>query len=315
MMSRPYLSMVGKTSCGVVLLAALLGALACGEREPTSKGDPTPVESSENPDPVGEKPTSRNEPLSFEERVERRCSFQACVNIGTLGGCHHRWVADKESTSEAFKYCVNRGLDACFEVAMSMQDERECGPSCLGRQHARLDESCFAGHARSCDALGTYWRDLAEHSDGFDDRRRAACYYRIACDDGFAESCLAYLSVGSALGGRKRFQVYAERACEAGLAAACEILAFHWEHGWQLFSVREKLVDLIKAREYYSRACEDGFERSCYRLGIMWRDGQGGPVDLARARQYFERLCGYGKSFGPACEALIELGVPNTDPI
>jgi len=199
---------------------------------------------------------------------------------------------------------------------MSMQDERDSGPSCLGRQQALLEESCFAGHARSCDALGTYWRDRAEYSDDFDDRRQAACYYRLACDDGFAESCLAYLSVGSAfLGGQKRSQVYAERACEDGLAAGCEFLAFHWEHGWQLFSVREKRVDLVKAREYYSRACEAGFERSCYRLGIMWRDGQGGPVDLAKARQYFERLCSYGKSRSQACEALVELGVPNTDPI
>jgi TPR repeat protein len=198
---------------------------------------------------------------------------------------------------------------------MSMQDELDSGPSCLDRQQALLEESCFAGHARSCDAAGNYWRDRAEHSDDFDDRRKAACYYTLACDDGHAESCLAFLSVGSRyVFGTKQFQVYAERACEAGLAAGCEYLAFHWERGWRV-RIRETRVDLTKAREYRSRACEGGFERSCYRLGIMWRDGQGGPADSTKARQYFERLCGYGKSFGPACEALVELGVPDTDPI
>jgi RsiW-degrading membrane proteinase PrsW (M82 family)/TPR repeat protein len=293
-------------------------------------------------------------PLAVEKQQERHCWLSRCVACGSIMGrdrCEEI-RSGQPRPSEEYQACIASGLEACHQRALEIKSD---GPdTAANEQRARslLEELCFAGHSRSCNALGEYWHLVAnervvtvssggrssKHDNscsrshtrlcdqaaskwkvvpaysGLRDSASAKCLFEIACDDGLVEGCLNYVETDKPLCSPDRKEIEAaEKACEAGLFDGCEHLAFKWERGWQ--DGWEQRRDLAKTRKYHEFACAGGIDRSCYRLGVMWRDGQGGAVDTAKARQYFERLCGYGETHPQGCEALVELGVPNKDPI
>jgi TPR repeat protein len=90
-----------------------------------------------------------------------------------------------------------------------------------------------------------------------------------------------------------------ERACEAGDAASCRSLGWHYDHGTGRLP-----RDDGRAAFYFGRACDGGDVQGCANLGLMYADGRGVARDEARAASLYERACDAGNA-----QACTNLGV------
>jgi Sel1 repeat len=90
-----------------------------------------------------------------------------------------------------------------------------------------------------------------------------------------------------------------ERACDAGDAASCRSLGWHYDH-----ATGRLPRDDAKAAHYFGRACDGGDVQGCANLGVMYADGRGVPRDEGRAASLYERACNAGNA-----QACTNLGV------
>ena len=77
-----------------------------------------------------------------------------------------------------------------------------------------------------------------------------------------------------------------ERACDAGDAASCRSLGWHYDH-----ATGRLPRDDVKAAFFFGRACDGGDVQGCANLGVMYADGRGVPRDEGRAASLYERAC------------------------
>ena len=165
---------------------------------------------------------------------------------------------------------------------------------------AGLERGCRGGDFEDCFELGEAYRtgDGVPH-----DYIRAAEFYELACDGGYAESCMSFhllailygrLGVSEPGEGVHKDQELAARmyqiACDAGAAAGCRKLAHMYDMGSGVS------LDRGHAAELFERACEGGDPRSCGKLGVMYFNGEGVPLDRVRAAEVYQKACDGGQA-------------------
>jgi TPR repeat protein len=79
-----------------------------------------------------------------------------------------------------------------------------------------------------------------------------------------------------------------KKACDAGNAKGCLLLAFMYEDGQ---GVRQ---DYFKAAKLYTKACDAGEAKGCLLLAFMYEDGKGVRKDESIAKEYYGKACDNG---------------------
>lgn len=161
---------------------------------------------------------------------------------------------------------------------------------------------CAAGSAAACARAGEM---LIYGLDGVEeDAARAVTHYERACDLGLADACEeAVIDLPRVQPvDEARLRRIAERGCELGDGDACASLASIWRNGYG------QPPDRVKERAAYARACELGNPSGCYGLADLCMRGQGGPVDVPAAQAALRKACDVGstgscRAYGAALDA------------
>jgi len=168
------------------------------------------------------------------------------------------------------------------------------------RAFAIAGDACQRGARGACLELADYY---ASGLGVVADVARARVLYQTLCDQDRPAACW---SLGNLLLGDDRHddatRLFA-RACDDGLAAACNSLAYSSYIG------RGAAWDMPYARQLYARACELGDEFGCANLGELDELGVAGPADPVAAATHYAQACGDGAVAGCArLGAMVERG-------
>ena len=155
---------------------------------------------------------------------------------------------------------------------------------------------CSGGDFEDCFELGEAYR----MGDGVPlDNTRAAEFYELACDGGYAEACMRLRMLGFQYRDgdgvpqdlARAAELY-QHACNGGDARACWLVGYMYKEG------NGVLLDQSRATELYERACEGGDADGCNSFAVMHDEGDGVPLDQSRATELYERACEGGSAYG-----------------
>ena len=202
-----------------------------------------------------------------------------------------------DSTGEDTEPLPSRASDASEPVVTEqavaeeqVNADADAGPS----------SGCSAGDFEDCFEQGEAYR----MGDGVPlDYIRAAEFYELACDGGYAEGCRSLRMLGFQYGDgdgvpqdvARAAELY-ELACNGGDARACWLVGYMYEKGEGV------PLDWARAAELYEQACEGGDADGCLFLGFMYQKGDGVSEDHARAAEFYKRACDGGEAVG--CRSL-----------
>ena len=165
-----------------------------------------------------------------------------------------------------------------------------------GDTDAGSSSGCSGGDFEDCLELGDAYR----MGDGVPlDYTRAAEFYELACEGGYAEACMRLRMLGFQYRDgdgvpqdlARAAELY-QQACDGGDARACWLAGYIYNEG------NGVPLDQSRARELYGRACAGGYAGGCYSLGTMYAMGEGVPLDRSRAAELYERACEGGVAVG-----------------
>ena len=157
---------------------------------------------------------------------------------------------------------------------------------------AGLERGCRGGDFEDCSKLGEAYLT----GDGVPiDYIRAAEFYELACDGGYAEGCkdLRMLGFqyrdgdGVAQDLARAAELY-QHACDGGDARACWLVGSMYEEG------NGVPLDQSRATDLYEEACDGGYAEGCTLFGLKCRYGLGVSRDVGRAAQLVRRGCDGG---------------------
>jgi TPR repeat protein len=129
------------------------------------------------------------------------------------------------------------------------------------------------------------------------DPKRAAEYFRQACEGGDARGCskvapLFELGDGIAPDWEKARNAYL-KSCEAGIGGDCYNTARLILRGDGTRAGQPR-----DAVPWYGRACERGFVSACYELAVLHEKGVGVARDPERAFALYKQACAGGDARG-----------------
>ena len=198
-----------------------------------------------------------------------------------------------DSTGEETERVPSRAADASEPVAAEqaaaeeqVNADADAGPS----------SGCSGGDFEDCFEQGEAYLT----GDGVPiDHIRAAEFYVLACNGGYAEGCRDLRMLGFQYRDgegvpqdlARAAELY-KRACDGGDARSCWLVGRMYEEGNGVTMDRERAAKL------YEEACDGGYGFGCTSLGVMYRDGEGVLRDMVRAAQLFERGCEGGHAIG-----------------
>lgn len=261
----------------------------------------------------------------------------SCYAIGPLADATN---ADAELRQRAVALlqaqCENpkrRVEDACQALALAYAGGNGLVEKDARRGFELVNESCARNHLSSCLVLANF---LTEGVGVVPNKDAARERYASLCDQAIPEACWHLGNVYIDLGKFDESTPLYRRACEEGMAPACNNLGFNLYTGQgATWSAAEAAVayqracdlgdpygcanvgelteygigvppDDTKAAALYEQACTDDAFPGCPRLGVMLEEGRGGKAkDVKRARELYARSCVAGSPDG--CRALAAL--------
>jgi len=198
--------------------------------------------------------------------------------------------------------CDRGDMVACAEAGIALFTRESPTGADMTTANALVERACDAKVALGCNAVG---RSLAGGLGVPRDAKRAAGFFRRACDLGYTRGCvnlavlllecepsspkgcaeLATLSVDGQPATREVVQARAllERACATDVGSCGTLGALLLSEGGT--------ADPNRGRDLLDKACGGGDERACYNLGVAYREGKGARVNVDRATRYFEMAC------------------------
>jgi len=160
------------------------------------------------------------------------------------------------------------------------------------------DAAC--GSARDCNAHAAALTQTADASS--EQLALAARLFQRACDGGLAAACnnlgLAHQAGQGVPADYERARTAFQRACSAGFAEGCSNEGVLHEHGLGV------PVNLGDARRLYFQACRRGSALGCSNLGALYAEGRGVVADDSEAARFFAEACSRGSDVG--CANLFE---------
>ena len=161
---------------------------------------------------------------------------------------------------------------------------------------AGLERGCRGGDFEDCFKLGEAYLT----GDGVPiDYIRAAEFYVLACDGGYAEGCrdlgmlgFQYRDGDGVPQDLARAAELFQHACDGGEAGACWVVGYMYDEG------NGVPIDRERAAKLYQHACDGGHAVGCASLGFLYQDGEGVALNLGRAAQLYKRACDGGTAYG-----------------
>jgi TPR repeat protein len=253
-------------------------------------------------------------------------NFAACANLGALLGQRKCVGRVGEGLAVLRRACDHGATAACNNLGMLFRDGSDGAPRDIDRAITLFRAACPKA-AIACDNLGALLIEKDErgataafqvgcdssamneaqagccfklglsHENGWGtpvDIERARFLYNLSCARSVREGCyhLGLLELKGGKDGALRAAIPFRKACDAGVAPACNNLGLMYDLGNGL--VRDRATGLA----YLQRACDGGELRACANLGSRYFLGDGAPLDPPKGRALLAQACAGGITEG-----------------
>lgn len=190
--------------------------------------------------------------------------------------------------------------DACQALALAYAGNNGLVAKDARRAFALVNESCSRGQRSSCLVVANF---LTEGVGVVANKEAARERYATLCDQDLPEACWHLGNVYVDLGRFEESTPLYARACEEGMAAACNNLGFN------LYTGQGATWNVSDAAAAYQKACDKGDPYGCANIGELTEYGIGVPPDDAKAADLYLEACGDDAIAGcPRLGLMIEEG-------
>ena len=199
-------------------------------------------------------------------------------------------AGDAACAAEVKGACDEKSPQRCINLALG---DWSSGRPRLSRVFMLFDRACTLGSAVGCHYAGGM---RVEGKGTTADVKGGEALLDRACEAGVARACgvlaqrARHTSPPGGLGPGTSEHYAGMRACLEGNGDWCFTVAVHVDVGDAGYD-----QDVAKSHALYDLGCREGSLASCNNLGFRYFTGRGVPKDLPRAAELFERACRSGE--------------------